>query len=67
MGLLTRFLNKFRPELSERDRKAVQSLKSMKTLQVHRSIKGCSMSIEYSDVEEEMHVLHKQTQQLFKK
>jgi hypothetical protein len=67
MGLFTRFLNKFRPALSERDRKAVQSLQSMKTLQVHRSIKGCSMSIEYSDVQQEMHNLHNHTQQLFNK
>ncbi len=65
MGLLTRLLNKFRPALSERDRKAVQSLQSMKTLQVHCSIKGCSMSIGYSDVQEEMETLHKQTQRLF--
>ncbi len=65
MGLLKTILNRFRPTLSEQDRAAVQSLKSMKTLQVHRSIKGCSMSIECSDVAQEMQDLRKNTQQLF--
>ena len=67
MGVLTRFLNKFRPKLSEQDRAAVQSLKSMRTLKVVKGVNGSCMSIEYSDVEQEMRQLHQHTQQLFKK
>jgi len=67
MGLLRTVLNKFRPKLSEQDRAAVQSLKSMKTLKVVKGVNGSCMSIEYSDVAQEMHDLHKHTQQLFKK
>lgn len=65
MGLLKTILNRFRPKLSERDRAAVQSLKSMRTLKVVKGVNGSCMSIEYSDVEHEMRQLHHHTRQLF--
>lgn len=67
MGLLKTILNRFRPKLSERDRAAVQSLKSMRTLKVVKGVNGSCMSIEYSDVEHEMRQLHHHTRQLFEK
>lgn len=60
--MLKKLANRFRPKLSEADRRAVKSLKSMKTL---RAVDG-ALYIEAKDVEKEMQELHRQTRHLFK-
>ncbi|CEJ49777.1 hypothetical protein Xmar_16635 [Xanthomonas axonopodis pv. martyniicola] len=56
-----KFVDKFRPELSDADKRAVESLKSMKTF---RAVNG-ALYVEAEDVRKEMMDLHKKTRNLF--
>lgn len=59
--MLKRLMNRLRPALSEGDRRAIASLKSMKTFQV---VNG-TLYVEYEDVQKEMLELHQRTKSLF--
>lgn len=61
MLMLEKLANKFRPKLSDADRRAIKSLKSMKTF---RAVNG-ALYVEAEDVQKEMQELHRKTQGLF--
>ena len=59
--MLKKLLDRFRPQLSDADRRAVESLKTMRTF---RAVNG-ALYVEAEDVQAEMRELHEKTRHLF--
>lgn len=58
--LIRQIFKKLRPEMSEEDRKTIESIKALKTI---RAVGG-AIYVESEDVQEEMRELQKRTRRL---